>query len=135
MISDDKRLQLASHKRFNITNIFDQFPKTKEGHMDFNNITKKEEWFKKQDKWHNKIKSGHHIECRLCKMHTTNFNFIEIDDSFTTPNKLWCKECELWWNQRNGFELTLEILLKRKLTEQKLIEKDFQTAYDLLNIS
>ena len=98
MITDDKRLELASHKRFNLTYNFDRFTKTK-----------KDEWFKKQEEWHNKLQRDHHIECRLCKTHTTNFNFIEIDDSFTTPNKLWCKECELWWNQRNGFELTLEI--------------------------
>ena len=124
MITDDKRLKLASHRRFNITYNFNRFPKTK-----------KEEWFKKQEEWHNKLQRDHHIECRLCKTHTTNFNFIEIDDSFTTPNKLWCKECELWWNQRNGFELTLEILLERKHTDQKQIDNDFQTAYDLLNIS
>lgn len=124
MITDDKRLELASHKRFNLRYNFDKFPKTK-----------KEEWFKKQQEWHNKVQTGHHIECHLCKTHTTNFNFIEIDDSFTTPNKLWCKECELWWNQRNGFELTLDILLKRKYTHQIQIDKEFLIAYELLNIS
>ena len=135
MITDDKRLELASHRRFNITYNFDQFPKTRKGHIDFDNTTKKNAWLKKQEEWHNKVQKGHHIKCQLCKKYTTNFNFIEIDDSFTTPNKLWCKECELWWNQRNGFKLTLEILLERKLAEQKLIDKNFQTAYALLDIS
>ena len=60
--------------------------------------------------------------CKLCSKFTNRFNFTEYDDSCTSTTKMWCIDCELWWNERNGFEDYLEIM--KSITNEQNIKED-----------
>ena len=58
----------------------------------------KNEWYQNEEEWHNKLLRGQKFHCKLCCIFTSNFNFIEYDDTYTSSERRWCKECETWWN-------------------------------------
>lgn len=106
-MDDSARLRKVINKKFKLKSSFDTFLKN---NMSFTSILI-EEWHKKGEEWNNKLIQGSRFHCTVCGSFTSNFNFIEYDDTYTSPERLWCIECETWWNCRNGFENTLNCLL------------------------
>ena len=121
-VNDSARLRRAINSKFQHKFSFDQFPKTQQGNlypMIVWDETTKNEWYQKEEDWNNKLLAGQKFHCKLCGKFTSNFNFTEYDDTYTSPERLWCKECETWWNCRQGFEHTLECLQTMKENQEK----------------
>ena len=67
--------------------------------------------------WQKKIAQGEHFTCKLCNTHTDDFNFKEFDQTYTNPERMWCCNCEEWWNGRQGYEKTMLEKIRREIVK------------------
>ena len=54
-----------------------------------------------------KICNGESLTCKLCNITSNNFNLLVLDPTYTHCKRLWCKDCERWWNTELGYERTM----------------------------
>ena len=68
-----------------------------------------------EEEWQDKVENGERFTCKLCQKTTHEYNFINMGPTQTSPNKMWCIECEEWWNGGLGYELTYCEYRRRKI--------------------
>ncbi len=73
--------------------------------------------YEKNILWQKKIACGEHFTCKLCNTHTDDFNFKEFDQTYTNPERMWCCNCEEWWNGRQGYEKTMLEKIRREIVK------------------
>lgn len=128
-MNDSARLRKVINSKFQLKSSIDLFPKTEQGNlcpMIVWDEKTKDEWYKKEEDWHYKLLAGQRFHCKVCGIFTSNFNFTEYDDTYTSPERCWCKECETWWNCRQGFEHTLECLQTMKENQENREKENFE---------
>ena len=123
---DKNRLKIACNRKLFILQFTcSKFPRTKgntlKPYMCWSE-DEKVQWHKNENIMQERILNNQKFNCKLCSKFTNKFNFTEYDDSCTSLNKMWCIDCELWWNTRNGFEDYLDIM--KSLTDQQNLEQN-----------
>ena len=123
---DKNRLKIACNRKLLILQFTcSQFHKTKgntlKPYMCWTEQEKKK-FHEKENIMQERILNHQKFSCKLCSKFTNHFNFTEYDDSYTSTTKMWCTDCELWWNERNGFEDYLEIM--KSITNEQNIKED-----------
>ena len=71
--------------------------------------------YEQQLEFQNKIDNNEEFTCKLCLTKTTDFNFNNLNQVHTSPQRMWCCNCEEWWSGRLGYEKTLLEKIRRKI--------------------
>ena len=129
------RIKSLSNKLFEYQGIFDKYPKNKGGNLCpliVIDNDKFNEWMDNLNEWQCKIDNGKKFTCKLCKITTNQFNFTKFDNTVSSPERMWCIECEEWW-ENPGFDIYLNIIEERHKYRENKDNIKFQKALSSLD--